>query len=76
MLFACHRLPERSFFYKGHQFPICARCTGILIGYFIGIVYAFIFGKIPLFPSFLLLVPLLLDGGFQFIGKWKSTNGR
>lgn len=28
IIFGCHRRPERSFFYKGRQFPICARCTG------------------------------------------------
>ena len=27
-LSGCHRMPERSFFYKGYQFPVCARCTG------------------------------------------------
>ena len=29
----CHQKPERSFFLKNHQLPICARCTGILIGF-------------------------------------------
>ena len=29
----CHQLSERSFRYKGMQFPACARCTGILIGF-------------------------------------------
>ena len=28
----CHQMPERSFAYKGNQFPICARCTGVLFG--------------------------------------------
>ena len=28
----CHQLPERSFFYKGKQFPVCARCTGTFFG--------------------------------------------
>ena len=29
----CHQMPERSFFFKGYQFPVCERCTGLLIGY-------------------------------------------
>jgi len=28
----CHQSPERSFFIKGRQFPVCARCTGVFIG--------------------------------------------
>lgn len=75
-LFVCHRLPDRSFFYRGKQFPICARCTGILIGYLIGILYAIFYGKIALYFSIILLIPLIIDGSVQLAGKWKSTNRR
>lgn len=37
IFFGCHCLPERSFFIKGKQFPICSRCTGILVGIFLAI---------------------------------------
>ena len=33
----CHQMPERSFFFKGYQFPVCARCTGMIVGYFLSI---------------------------------------
>lgn len=75
-MFACHRLPERSFFFRGRQFPICARCTGILFGYFVGLIYAFIFGSIPLYIAFLLMLPLVVDGGIQYLGYLQSTNIR
>ena len=35
----CHQLPSHSFQREGLQFPICARCSGLYLGCFIGIVY-------------------------------------
>src|SRR6266404_9479319 len=29
----CHQLPDRSFFIAGHQFAVCARCTGLYVGF-------------------------------------------
>lgn len=40
----CHQKPERSFFYHGYQFPVCARCTGVIIGYLIAIPCYLLFG--------------------------------
>ncbi|MDO5151670.1 MAG: DUF2085 domain-containing protein, partial [Oscillospiraceae bacterium] len=37
----CHQRPDRSFFYKGHQFPLCARCTGAVLGQFFAVVLRF-----------------------------------
>src|SRR5262245_32801896 len=33
----CHQRPERSFFWDGHQFPVCARCTGIYLSGVMGL---------------------------------------
>jgi uncharacterized membrane protein len=33
----CHQLPDRSFFVDGHQFPVCARCTGLYLSGAMGI---------------------------------------
>jgi uncharacterized membrane protein len=35
----CHQLPDRSFFIHEHQTPLCARCTGMYLGFFIGLVF-------------------------------------
>lgn len=74
-LFICHKLPERSFFYKGKKFPICARCTGILIGYILASIGIF-FVNIPLLFCLALLIPIGIDGIGQYLGKWTSTNRR
>ncbi len=75
-MFLCHRLPERSFFIKGKQFPICARCTGILVGYFIGIAYIIINRNMNIGYEVLLMIPLVIDGLGQFYGLWTSNNLR
>jgi uncharacterized membrane protein len=35
----CHQLPERSFFIHEHQSPLCARCTGMYLGFSIGLIF-------------------------------------
>lgn len=74
---ACHRKPERSFFYKGKQFPVCARCTGISAGYIIIPFVTFNIFSIGIFWCVILLLPTYIDGFLQaFIEKYESTNSR
>lgn len=35
----CHQLPDRSFFLSNAFLPVCARCTGLYSGTFIGILW-------------------------------------
>lgn len=80
MNFICHRKPERSFFIKGHQFPVCSRCTGFyisLIIYFIYAYYNFVNYNLQLLIfAFLLLLPAFIDGITQFYGIQESNNLR
>ena len=71
----CHQRPERSFFYKSYQFPVCARCTGVLIGYVIAILFYCIFGH-KCFPSSFVCFVMLFDWLLQFAGIKESTNNR
>jgi uncharacterized membrane protein len=32
----CHQISERSIYLNGNQMPVCARCAGLAIGFFIG----------------------------------------
>lgn len=71
----CHQIPERSFFFRGYQFPICARCTGVYIGQTLAIILVF-FVKIQWWISLLFLVPMGIDWGLQFLKILKSDNVR
>ena len=71
----CHRIPERSFFYKEHQFPVCARCTGVAIGQLSAIIIN-ILKPIPLQISIILLGIMGIDWGIQEIGIKESNNLR
>lgn len=76
IFFGCHARADRSFFYHGRQFPICARCTGELIGMILGIPIAFFMG----YPSFsvvlLMMFPMVLDGFLQLLTPYESKNYR
>ena len=34
----CHQIPERSFYWAGQQFPVCARCTGLYVSGTLGLI--------------------------------------
>ena len=76
--YICHRKPERSFFYKGRQFPVCARCTGFYIS---GIASIILLNFIPvpynlttLLIGILLLIPCAIDGFTQLFEMRESNN--
>jgi len=74
----CHRLPERSFFIKGHQFPVCARCTGFYISLAIVVLYDLLVPIKVTFNGFIvgiiLCMPFIVDGFTQYLGFRQSTN--
>jgi uncharacterized membrane protein len=71
----CHQRPDRSFFINGYQMPVCARCTGVMIGYLLAFPLFFL-------HSFSWLVSLagcgslLLDWGLQAMKLKNSSNTR
>jgi uncharacterized membrane protein len=76
----CHQLPERSFFIAGHQFAVCARCTGLYGG------FALVLFPYPLIRSlhstdvpkakwlFLAAAPLGIDFSLTLFGIWENTH--
>ena len=71
----CHQLPERSFFYKGKQFPICARCTGVVLGQLSAVLYSF-FESVPFLHCVLLISAMGIDWLLQETKIRESTNLR
>lgn len=72
----CHQKPERSFFWKGKQFPFCARCTGIYVGY---ITLPFYILNILYFNwlwTVIMVLPTILDGFIQAYFDIESNNMR
>ncbi len=70
----CHQLPQRSFFVKGYQLPLCARCTGIFIGNIIVVLLLPL--KIADYKFALFMLPMIIDGGIQYMTEYRSNNIR
>lgn len=73
IIFGCHHRPDRSFFYHGHQFPICARCTGELAG-IISSILLFWFWRPSLIAAVVMMIPMIIDGFAQRLTSYESTN--
>lgn len=76
IFFGCHARPDRSFYWRGRQFPICARCTGELVGILIGIPVAILKGAMCIPACILFMLPLVLDGFRQLLTTYTSNNIR
>ena len=75
IFFGCHQRPERSFHFRGKPFPICARCTGELVGMIAGVALYAVWHP-GLAPVILLMAPMVLDGGIQALTPYESGNVR
>ncbi len=54
----CHRIDSRSFFLGERQTPLCARCSGMFLGMFIGLVFQARLGKRGQLPPLKISIPL------------------
>ncbi len=71
----CHQMPERSFFIKGYQFPLCARCTGVIVSTLVATI-VFFKKKLPIWLCFAMSFVMLADWGLQYLEIKESTNRR
>ena len=71
----CHQRADRSFFFRGYQFPVCARCTGVLVGYLVAIPSYIVWGT-SLRICIVFAAIMLLDWVLQYGKLLESTNIR
>lgn len=75
-LSGCHQIPDRSFKIKGYIFPICARCTGVIIGETISIILLIFNIRLNFVICIIMLAIMGLDWFIQYINILKSNNAR
>jgi uncharacterized membrane protein len=71
----CHRIPERSFHVGSFQLPLCARCSGMYLGAFTGLVFQSLLGwkrgKLPHWSIVAVLVVFVaafgIDGSNSYL---------
>ena len=75
--FGCHQMPERSFTVFGYQFPLCSRCTGLLLGESVAILTPLV-RRLPksFTKSSIMILPTAIDGITQYVGLQESNNKR
>lgn len=75
----CHQLLDRNLWIGGRYLPVCARCAGAYLGFYIGYLLLPMrkkeaCGPPNLWITFLMVAPMIFDAGTQLIGLRTSTN--
>ena len=73
--FGCHQKESRTIHIHNKPLPLCARCTGELIG-IIFCILTYWWAHLSVGPCFFLLLPLVADGTIQQWTSYESTNIR
>ncbi|MGN0389815.1 MAG: DUF2085 domain-containing protein [Wujia sp.] len=71
--YGCHQRCDRSFYFGKYQFPVCARCTGVIISSLIAMTCKH---KEKISRCMLYCIPMIVDGTIQYVGIKESNNTR
>jgi len=81
----CHQAPDRTIQMGGKFLPLCSRCTGIYLGFLLGILYQFILWKTKVrelpcqkisIVSVSLLGLLIIDSLGSYFKLWSLSNSQ
>ena len=70
----CHRQKDRCLNVFGHTSFLCARCTGIVIGFILFVLVSCFNLSVPSIAAFGLMLPLIIDGISQLFNLRTSNN--
>jgi uncharacterized membrane protein len=70
----CHRRQDRSLKILTYTLPLCARCTGLWLGFALGLSLRLAGLHMPLLFAVALMLPLMADGLTQLVGLRMSNN--
>ena len=70
----CHQMPDRSFFAHEHQYPLCARCTGMYLGFTTGVLWLLLrkrakAARLPPEPIVVMLVGFIILMGIDGVNS-------
>lgn len=73
--FFCHQIPERSFFLGGVQLPLCVRCTAVLTGAALAVVYLMARRAVPpVRISAIMTLPMVVELSLVAVGVIETAN--
>ena len=76
----CHQAPERSFYLAGYPLAVCARCTGLYIGFATAVIFYPVVTSLKRTHTperrwlFLAAAPLAIDFSLSFFGVWENNH--
>lgn len=79
----CHQIPQRTLLFGKIYMPVCSRCTGIYIGFFVSIIFlllAFRKKESDLPPIYIIagaatfILSAVIDGGLSYFMIYSTNN--
>lgn len=72
----CNRKPNTAPHIGRFCFPLCWRCTSIIVGFFSWYTIQLFAPIVPAFMGIIMIIPCAVDGCLQYIKNIESSNNR